>query len=294
MARPEIPIYMIGLGPEVPLGRRGCSIEEAKSIEKPEGWEGTHFYTAIEENYVKTIKFLKTNGEEISTVLRKIEQNKIKEKLLDDLTEMKAISKISDNKYKLSGPIEQLGTLFECYTSLALLDQHIKTKRDVKIKYPYPDNPYDPDGQKYDVLGGLDLTKLIWIECKKPLYMGGKNPLKNVLSPENIQKYYRRAHFLRPNIAVFLVDTKKNYIDYLRNIFTEEFITSGCYVEYNSSLTNISARLHGFIYFAYINYKDNKDYYKAINRTICQILHDARHDYPYIGFSNNVFRGNVK
>lgn len=175
---------------------------------------------------------------------------------------------------------------------MALEDLFIQSKREAKIKYPFKDLPYDPDGQKYDVLGGMDLSKIIWIECKKPIYLStSKDPLANIVNREKIEKFYKRALFLHPDIAIYLVDTKNNYLDKLKNdVFADEFFDSGCYFELKSPYCNVLLRLHGFIYFIRLDYTDNKDYFQSLKDSISQVLHDARKNWPGIYTSGLVFR----
>lgn len=294
MPRTQLKIDQFFLGPEVPLGRRGCKVEESKDIQTENGWKDTVFYKTIKTNRDIIIQLLKKYGQEVFTVLKRIKYknyDKLPEEQTGVLEKLKSINVIlgSGNNLKLSKDLDSFGSEFECYVSLVLRDLYIQNSRDVKIIYPY-NNPYDPDGQKYDILGGLDLTELLWIECKKPLYLeSSSNPLQNVISKENIKKFYKRSYFLFPEIAIFLVDTKDDYKDTLLSFFTDSYLNSSCYFSPKMA-ESIVLRLHGFIYFCRILYNSNKDYYNGIQTSICQVLHDARKKPYHLHFSGEVFK----
>ncbi len=299
----QISISQVRLGPEVPLGRRGCKIEKAKSIEEPSGWNDTYFFEGVNDTQERTKirSLLKTRGENVFSVLKKVEfalgpikiadLPREQQEIATQLINFRVLCEDSCNNLTLPRPKGNFGPEFECVVQMALESLLIQTKRDVKVLYPYPEKPYDPDGQKYDVLGGLDLTKLIWIECKKPLYLvGAVNPLQNVLEPSKIKSFYRRCQLLRPTIAVFLVDTQNDYREFLSNVFSNEFLSSGCFVDTASSSSSLLARIHGFIYFAKVDYKSLDDSFNGIVRSISQILHDSRKEWPEIGFNGDPFR----
>ncbi|MBT3222261.1 MAG: hypothetical protein HN348_24580 [Proteobacteria bacterium] len=42
---------------------------------------------------------------------------------------------------------------------------------------------------------------------------------------------------------------------------------------------HLIARVHGFMYFARVNYKSPRDSYAAIKQALSQVLHDARMDW---------------
>lgn len=292
----KINVRQIRLGPEVPLRRRGCEVEEFINVETSNFWDDTIFKDAPIGN-ADFLQFIKEYGQEIFNVIKKLKQNEesftpTHKEVLYKLEEYKIVEKTLTNAYSLLKNPDNFGSEFECFTSLVLTELSIQNQREVKVKYPYKKpNDYDPDGQKYDILAGLDLTRLLWIECKKPLYSkDSKDPLQNIISKDYIEKFYKRAHLLRPDIAVYLVDTKEDYSSKLKNVFTNEFINSGCYFELPSPSDTIIARLHGFIYFSRIDYSNSKDYYKGLKQSICQVLHDARKRNPELGYSGKVFK----
>lgn len=294
----KISIRQIRLDPEVPLSRRGCEVEEFINVEKSEFWEDTIFKDVPKDNYY-FLQFIKEYGQEIFNVIKKIKQGEnnftsTHNEVLVKLQEYKIVEKTLESNYSLLKSIDNFGSEFECFTSLILTELSIQNQREVKVKYPYKKpNDYDPDGQKYDILAGLDLTKLLWIECKKPFYSKDTvNPLQNIISKNNIKNFYNRSHLLHPDIAVYLVDTKEDYQKNLREIFTDQFLfDSGCYYSSPNSLSDtIIARLHGFIYFSRVNYTNGKDYYKGLKQSICQVLHDSSKGYIEIGYSGKVFR----
>jgi hypothetical protein len=127
----------------------------------------------------------------------------------------------------------------------------------------------------YDILAALDISKLLWIECKKPLYLSKDNPLGQIISKDNINKFLKRAFFLKPDIAIYLVDTKEDYKEKLRKLFSSEFLTSGNYIEYFEESDNIIARVNGFIYFNRVNFRSNQLFYSGLKNSINQVLYDA-------------------
>jgi len=293
----------IRLGPEFPLGRRGCKIESAKSFWDEDGWSDTHFAIPAKEQAKRNeiIRLFKKSGEEIFTILKRIRfpdstgfnPSQIKG-MENTYNALKSLGVIVDNgKGDLVIPNSKtdFGGEFECIVQMALEDLLIQAKRDTKILYPFSDKPYDPDGQKYDVLGGLDLSRLVWFECKKPMYINNSSsPLANVLSLAKCQSFLRRCHFLRPTIAVFLVDTIDDYSSVIRGHFSPDFLSSGCYVETISKLESVLARVNGFIYFARIQYKTPKEYFEGVKQSISQVLYDARKGWPETSFNGNQFR----
>lgn len=269
------------IGPSTVLKRQGCFLENGLQPYTKDFYNGTPF-----EKYSKLIDifkwhpvrdFLKENFADILSICRKSHLNKFEELkndndiIIDKLKEYQ----ILDKDLKLLSKIESFGNLFECLVGYALHSIQIKNFREAKIKYPFPNKPYDPDGQLYDILGAIDISKLLWIECKKPLYLNEENPLGQVISKENIEKFIKRAYFLKPEIAIYLVDTKENYEKELRSLFKSEFLTTGNYVEYFEDSDNIIARLNGFIYFNRVNYNSNKHFFNGIKNSINQVLYDA-------------------
>ena len=114
----------------------------------------------------------------------------------------------------------------------------------------------------------------MWIECKKPLYLdGSQDPLGNVLSRGDLRKFYKRAWRLRPEIAVYLVDTKEDYFSRL-----EPHLAKGATVvqRHPEELSEIVARLNGFIYFCRVDYTQPKRYFESLQRSVNQVLYDAR------------------
>ena len=114
--------------------------------------------------------------------------------------------------------------------------------------------------------------------------------LGSVVAKDLIGKFYRRAHLLRPTIAVFLVDTTEDYRDKLHALFTDEFRESSCAIEPNEAANQLIARLHGFMNFARVTYKSPKDYVSAIRESLSQVLHDARNDWLFLEYSKDPFR----
>ncbi len=275
----------IRLHPKAPLARRGCEIESCTREGELNFFTNTHFQKVFKEKentfkiqkYLELIDFIKNNYINYVSILRKIElkeQDKI-DSFVEKLIEYKVIKKDLTKSYSM----EKIGNLFECLVSRSLNEMNISSARDIKIKYPYPENPYDPDGQKYDVIGTLDISKFLWIECKKPLYLNEKNPLNNVIDKNRIQKFIRRAHFLRPSIAIYLVDTKDDYRESLKKIFSIDLLKSGLMTIFPSSQSQIMARLNGFIYFNRVTYNDNSKFIESLKMSVNQVLHDARNEH---------------
>ena len=293
----------IRLGPEFPLGRRGCRIESAKTFHDETGWSDTHFAVAAKDQNKRNevIRLIKESGEEVFTILKRIRfpnPSNFNPSQLNDLKgtfdSLKILGILIENdvrEFSLPGKKEDFGSEFECVVQIALENLLIQAKRDAKVVYPFSDRPYDPDGQKYDVLGGLDLSRLLWIECKKPMYINDTSkPLSNVISESKVKSFYRRCHFLRPSIAIFLVDTKEDYTSLLRSHFSPDFLASGCYVETASKLENVLVRINGFIYFARIQYKKPKEYFEGVKQSISQVLYDSRKEWPETAFNGTPFR----
>ena len=96
-----------------------------------------------------------------------------------------------------------------------------------------------------------------------------------IISKANIDKFLRRASFLKPDIAIYLVDTKEDYKEKLRKLFSPEFLTSGNYIEYFEESDNIIARVNGFIYFNRVNFRSNQLFFSGLKNSINQVLYDA-------------------
>lgn len=276
----QITLNQINIGPNVALGRRGCVLEDGKNMQSDDFYAGTPFhdyYKAFDRNERLIIKnFVRDKFPEILSICRKSYLNKFDE--IDGNNDV--ISKLKkygvlDEDLNLKCKLESFGNLFECVVGDALRANNIQFIREAKIRYPFPNKPYDPDGQLYDILGALDLYRLIWIECKKPLYLSDENPLGQVLSRNNIEKFIRRAFFLKPDIAVYLVDTKEDFRKDIRKLFNTDFLTSGQYVDYFKDSDNLMARLNGFIYFVRANHKSNNLYFEGLKNSISQVLYDA-------------------
>lgn len=300
MAPTRIATRQIRLGPEVPLGRQGCLVESSLSHETSSGWHDTYFKHAADERQLPhVIDLLRRRGEEVFTVLKSLVHdpnrsfNASQLQTLEELLNLGVVRRDSvNNNVSLTHASGNWGASLECATLIALEDLHIQALREVKVKYPYaPPSDYDPDGQKYDVLAGLDWSRLLWIECKKPLYLPGcENRLASIVSKDLIGKFYRRALLLRPTIAVFLVDTLEDYREALHALFTADFLESGCVIEPNQIANQLIARLHGFMYFVRVKYKSFQDYVPAIRESLSQVLHDARNDWIFIEFSGEPFK----
>ena len=297
----RIAFRSLQLGPEVPLGRRGCVVESHRSNEDASGWDDGFFAGAFKrERICDLLELLKDRGEEVFTVIKRIAHDKSDSPLIfneqqqvsvSKLLELGVIEQAPDGKLSLEFPRGEWGALLECATLVSLGELHIQGHRAVKVRYPNRNVPYDRDGQHYDVLAALDISGLLWIECKKPLYLpDNSNLLGQTITKEFVKKFYDRAHFLRPSIAVFLVDTINDYRPELRTIFSERFRTnSGCYQEFDSPGSQLMARLHGFIYFVRIDYGSTGQYMKALRQSISQVLHDARKEWIYFGFEGDPF-----
>lgn len=285
-------LNQINIGPNIALGRRGCLLEDGKRPYTNEYYEGTpfepHFKSLDLFKWHDIRDFIKTNFPDIVSVCRKIylEQHESFDDKDGGIIKILKESKIVSEDLKLIPNIESFGNLFECLVGYALYDNQIQLYRESKIKYPFPHKPYDPDGQRYDILAALDLTKLMWIECKKPLYLSNDNPLGNVISKDNIEKFIRRAYFLKPDIAIYLVDTKDDYKEKLKALLKSEFLTTGNYVEHFDDSNSIVARLNGFIYFSRVCAKSNKLFYSALKDSINQVLYDATR----INGNNQIFQ----
>lgn len=78
MSIAQINIKQIRLGPEIPLGRRGCEIESSLDIGNTSGWADTIFKGMIDSKRAEVIKKLKEYGEHIYSVLRKIHSSTLK------------------------------------------------------------------------------------------------------------------------------------------------------------------------------------------------------------------------
>ena len=302
MSITRIHVRQVRLGPEVPLGRRGCLVESFKTHEAADGWCDTFFAGAVSRHSVgPIIQLLRDRGEEVFTVIKRLNYNKAhqacdfnpsQQASLEELKRMGVVQEDSAiGQLRLEYPKADWGSGLECAALVSLADLHIQAHREVKVKYPYKDAQYDPDGQKYDVLAGLDLSRLLWIECKKPLYLDeGSDALGQVLSKAKVQEFYRRAHYLRPDIAVFLVDTKFDYRSDLRALFTQEFLSSGCFMVPAPPANQLMGRLHGFIYFARVKYRSSREYMDGLRHSISQVLHDARSHWLELSFSGDPFR----
>lgn len=295
-------VSQLRLGPEVPLGRRGCLVESSRTIEDQSGWDDTVFGTAFAAGHQsEIIRLFRERGEDIFTVTKRVLNDQpppfrdnFTNRQLVTVDQMVSLGVLAadplTNRLALARNADW-GTALECAILIALDDLHIQGHRDVKVRYPYRDAPYDPDGQKYDVLAGLDLTHLLWVECKKPLYLpGAANPLGQVLTREYVRKFYKRAHYLKPSVAVYLVDTKEDYSPILKSLFSDKFLDAGCYEEALAPANQLMARLHGFIYFVRVDYRTNSDYIDTLRECISQVLHDSRHNWVEIGFSGDPFR----
>jgi hypothetical protein len=303
MTQTQLHIRQVRLGPEVPLGRRGCIVESSKTHKNPDGWADSFFAGAVARgNLNPVVQLLRSRGEEVFTVIGRIAFGGLHSKSDFNVNQQVTLEQLMDlgivleepasSKLQVEHPRANWGAGLECAALISLDDLYIQAHRDVKVKYPYGGAAkYDPDGQKYDVLAGLDLSRLLWLECKKPLYSGGQgNPLRQVLSIPNIEKFYRRAHYLKPDIAVYLVDTLSDYRVDLTSVFTDDFIESGCYMETPSTANHLVARLHGFIYFVRVDYGSTHRYMEALRQSISQVLHDTRHDWIQLGYSGDPFQ----
>ncbi len=291
---PGINIRQLSLGPNIPLARRGCKIEFQIKYGSKEFWSDTHFEKAFlylhekppEYTYKDLEYFMLNKLPQFISILRKIDlKNQLDSDLKTEnlLNEMKKYKLINENN-KPDYRLEQLGNLFECLVTKALNELSIEASRDLKIIYPYDSQKYDSDGQKYDVIGALDLSRFIWIECKKPLYLNEENGLSNVLSPKKIEAFLRRAHFLRPSIAMYFVDTKDDYRETIRTLFSNELLNSNLLTITNRSDSQIMARFNGFIYFTRLIYQNDVDYWDKLKQSINQVLHDSRNEYKTENF----------
>lgn len=297
-----ISIRQIRIGPEVPLGRRGCEMEHGLHLDQPEAWMDTYFRRSVEndpKSAYRIQRLLQDHGEEAFTVLKRVHRsdaplaasnfNYRQQEALHELIELGAIAD-KDGELVVTNPDANWGSHLECCTSMALEQLFIQSRREVKVRYPHPNRRYDPDGQLYDVLAGLDLTNLMWVECKKPLYLQGTtNPVGQVLNGDTIRKFYIRAFRLRADIAVLLVDTKEDIREAVRSVFRPDYLYSGCFVDMGHESDQIAARLHGFIYVTRVNYRDSKAYIPALKECLSQVLYDAKRSLPDPGFAGDPF-----
>jgi hypothetical protein len=270
----SLKLNQISLGPNIALGRRGCFLEEGKKPYSNDFYNGTplenHFKSLDLGQWHEIRSFIKERFPDILSACRKSylkDYDSLKnedQELIEKLKECKILSA----DHKLIPSIESFGNLFECIVAYSLHEIQIQSLREAKVKYPFPNNPYDPDGQLYDILAALDISKLLWIECKD-------NPLGQIISKDNINKFLKRAFFLKPDIAIYLVDTKEDYKEKLRKLFSSEFLTSGNYIEYFEESDNIIARVNGFIYFNRVNFRSNQLFYSGLKNSINQVLYDA-------------------
>jgi hypothetical protein len=230
------------IGPEIALGRRGCTIETCLRPRQADAWVDTHFADAAKRDHGEVENALKQYGEELLCIIRRVDsageeglangRAALRDELhtaTDVLLDMGVLFENADHSLHLECKA-QLGSTFENLVGVAFDDLRIAARREVKVRYPYA-HPYDPDGQRYDIIAALDLSNYAWIECKKPLYGGGPNPLSSVLCRANLAKFIRRAWWLKPKVAVFLVDTLEDYSSVLEQRFSDQFIhTSQCYL----------------------------------------------------------------
>lgn len=279
-----ININQLRLGPEIPLLRRGCEIET--SIGLTNLFAGTHFDKAQKVKSInknELIGFILKKYPDYTSVLRNIYTKKtgqLDELIVNRLKEYNIIT----GELNVNTQLSKLGNLFECLVVYALHDLKIQSEREVKLIYPYDHKKYDPDGQKYDVIGSLDLTKFIWIECKKPLYINSSK-LNNILDKRNISQFIKRAHLLRPTVAVLLVDTKEDYRDYLELLCLKGVIQNNLLTIFKDESSQIMGRYNGFIYFNRVDYGDNQTFIHKLKQSIKQCLFDARQDHLVL---NNV------
>jgi hypothetical protein len=303
MTQTQLHIRQVRLGPEVPLGRRGCIVESSKTHRNPEGWADSFFAGAISRGgFDPVVQLLRNRGEEVFTVISRIAFGGARRKDAFNANQQVSLARLIElgvvleepvsGNFRVEHPRANWGASLECAVLICLEDLQIQAHRDVKVRYPYNGAAkYDPDGQKYDVLAGLDLSRLLWLECKKPRYLDGlSNPLRQVLSTSNVEKFYRRAHYLKPDIAVYLVDTLTDYRVELTSLFTDDFLNSGCYMEPPSTANQLIVRLHGFIYFVRVDYGSTHNYLEALRQSISQVLHDTRHNWLQLSYSGDPFR----
>lgn len=299
MARTRIRIEQILLNPLVPLNRRGCEIKSSLSIDEKRCWESTLIYNQSFTNVdIKESRaMLMEYGADAFCILRRLCDrvgSPLKElvdltpsanqKKILDLFLVKGIIENNNEKYRLSNQKGTIGATFECFILEAVENLNLQSLREVLVEYPFPKQRFDPDGAKFDILSGLDLTKLLWIECKKPLYMpNGGNDLKNIINKDNIKKFYRRAWRLSPEIAIFLVDTKIDYVDMLKDIFGSEFAKDNFWHSRVENYDQIVMLLHNFIYFCRIDYKKNRDMFVSAQQALRQVLYDRRTNLTVIG-----------
>jgi hypothetical protein len=284
----KLNLKQIRIDPSLALGRRGCICESGKTQFSLEYFQGTPFdeyLNTIEDDTLtskksEVVRLVQTRFQDIVSICRKSSKKEINIESLDKELLNKLVEfKILDKDYNLLKKIESFGNLLECIVCYSLESCGIQSMREVKVKYPFTSNPYDPDGQLYDVIGALDISKLIWIECKKPLYLNNDKPLGQVISKDNIEKFIRRANLLKPDIAIYLVDTKEDYSQNLRNIFNPQFLSRGNYIDSFQGYENIIARLDGFMYFNRICYKSNSLFYDGLQNSVYQVLHDSINQY---------------
>ncbi|PKL41670.1 MAG: hypothetical protein CVV41_18125 [Candidatus Riflebacteria bacterium HGW-Riflebacteria-1] len=286
----------INMGPEIPLGRRGCRILSSKSPNVPNGWDDTFFSSFVrtpKEAY-QAQKILKDFGELCFSLLKKLRysdesiyEENLDSTLLPVLAELMKIGVVSKNgktnELKLKARQCELGPLFECAVSMALLERYIHSKREVQIEYPYSDKRKDSDGQPYDVIGALDVSNIVWIEAKKPLYLERtEQPLANVLSKEKIKRFFSRAMWLKPKIAIFLVDTDSDYFELLEKAFVPKFTIDNHLQKCDPIANHIVARIYGFMYFLRVKKKSQNGHFHALVESISQALHDNRFDNVFV------------
>ncbi len=273
-----IQLNQIDIGPRVVLERRGCVLEEAIELDSRNYFKKTPL--SKEQRHSSTWDIgdvLKEKFPEIVSLCRKshlgkqFEINEANRDLVKTLQEWGILA----NDLSLNIEMESFGSLFECIVGLALHSSGIQHVREGKIRYPFPQKPYDPDGHLYDILGAIDISKLIWIECKKPLYLKDNNPLGQVVSKKSIHKFLRRSHLLKPDIAVYLVDTKEHYGHELKKLFNTNFLSTGKYVDHFEHSNNIIARISDFIYFTRVDYSSNNQFYQGVKDSVNQTLYDA-------------------
>jgi hypothetical protein len=302
----------VQIGPEQPLARKGLTVRDQLVLGDHKCLRDTFLIPHLENPDLSpknAIDLLCERGDEFFFILnqlvsksgnalrkpRPLKLKKIHQKTFDEMKKQGII--IGDESGAvISNKKGSIGHTFEYLVLRAVEACNIGATREVKVEYPFKSGvpKFDPDGAKYDILAGVDLTRLMWIECKKPMYYeNSSDNLRNVVSREPLEIFWRRARRLRPEIAVFLVDTKDDYTDRLQQIFTQHFLTRGYFVNDRfEELDQIVACLCGFMYLCRNNHRSARDSYKGLKRTIKQVLFDSRIHRPVSTYDKSPFRVN--
>src|ERR1700752_362097 len=143
----QLKISQLSLGPDIPLGRRGCLLENGKKSYSKEFYNGTPLENHIQSAGVTTWFYcqtlLKEKFPDILSICRKshlkdfISVQQADVELLKNLIQWKILS----DDYKLIPRIESFGNLFECIVGLALNENHMQNIRKQRLNTHFLGSP---------------------------------------------------------------------------------------------------------------------------------------------------------